>query len=144
MIFSRTGLFMIVLCLVVSPFLVPKIIWLSHSRKATGVMRFVGKSYTGQLIHFYSFISFPLNGDTVWFRSNDNTIFEVGEKVPVRFQANDPSDAKVDRVTDVWSDTIVYGTGPLIILTMIFFHPKGIPRSTRFRFRRHWPFIQLA
>jgi hypothetical protein len=142
MLLSRTSLFFIFFVVVSAPFLVPKLIWLSKSEKATGTMRFVGKSHTGQLIHFYSEISFPAANDTFWFDSNDNTIFEVGEKVPVRYQKNNPADAKVNIFSNIWSDTVIYGAGPLIILLFIFFHPKGIPGRIKFRIGIAKPFLQ--
>ena len=143
MLLSRTSLFFIFLVIVTAPFLIPKIIWLSNSATATGTMRFVGKSYTGQLIHVYSEISFPAANDTFWFDSNDNTIYEVEEKVPVRYQKNNPPDAKVNIFSNIWSDTVIYGAGPLVILVLIFFHPKGIPRHLKFRLSLNKPFIRV-
>jgi uncharacterized protein DUF3592 len=142
MILSRASLFVICFVAVVTPFLVPKIIWLAGSEKTNGIMRFVGKSYTGQLIHFYSEISFIAGRDTIWFDSEDNTIFEVGETVPVRYRRNNPSDAKVNIFTNTWNDTLIYGTGPLVILLLVFFHPKGIPKHSRFSFGMKAPFIK--
>jgi hypothetical protein len=142
MTLSRNSLFFICLLIVTAPFLIPKLIWLSNSEKATGTMRFVGKSYTGQLIHFYSEISFPAAKDTFWFNSNDNTIFEIGENVPVRYQKDNPEDAKVNIFSNIWSDTVVFGSVPLIILLFIFFHPKGIPGRMKFRLYSRKPFFQ--
>ena len=142
MLLSRTSLFFIFFIIVTAPFLVPKLIWLSNSEKAIGKMRFVGKSYTGQLIHFYSQISFPVANDTFWFNSNDNTIFEVGESVPVRYQKNDPANAKVDIFSNIWSDTVIYGAGPLIILLFVFFHPKGIPSRLKVKLSTGKPFLK--
>lgn len=141
---SKPVFFLFALLITTAPFLVPKISWLAHSKTAIGTMRFVGKAYTGQLIHFYSFVSFPVANDTVWFRSSDNTIFEIGEKVPVIYQANSPEDAKVNIFSNVWADTVVYGAIPLIILLMLFFHPKGIPRNTKLYLGRQKPFIRIS
>ncbi|MBS1608457.1 MAG: hypothetical protein JSS70_06810 [Bacteroidetes bacterium] len=144
MIFSRTSIFLISLVVVITPFLLPKLIWLSNSEKAIGTMRFVGKSYTGQLIHVYSEISFPAKNDTFWFNSNDNTVFNIGEKVPVRYQKNDPTDARVSIFSNIWSDTVIYGSGPVIILLLVFFHPKGISRSFRLRVSSNRPYIKVV
>ena len=143
MIVSRNLLFSICFVIVLAPFVIPKIIWLSRSKKATGIMRFVGKSYTGQLVHFYSEISFTAGSDTIWFDSEDNTIYNVGETVPVRYQASNPPDAKVNIFSNVWNDTLVYGAGPLIILLLIFFHPKGVPRQSKFMFGLRKPFFRM-
>lgn len=132
---SRNVLFGMSFIIVLAPFVIPKIIWLSHSEKTTGIMRFVGKSYTGQLVHFYSEISFIAGRDTIWFNSEDNTIYNVGEIVPVRYQKNNPSDAKVNIFSNIWNDTVVYSAGPLIILLFIFFHPKGIPGNLKLRIK---------
>ncbi len=142
MTISRTCLFIICFAIVTAPFLIPKIVWLAGSEKTNGMMRFVGKSYTGQLVHSYSVISFIAGNDTVWFNSEDNTIYKIGEIVPVRYQHNNHEDAKVNIFSNIWNDTIIYGAGPLIILLLIFFHPKGIPKHVRFAIAFKKPFIK--
>ena len=106
-------------------------------------MRFVGKSLAGQITHSYSVISFFAGHDTIWFNSDDNIIYEVGETVPVRYQKDNPSDARVNIFADVWGDTLVYGAAPLLIVLMIFLHPKGIPRQSKFRLSSKKPFIRI-
>ena len=144
MLVSRNALFSVLFIIVAAPFLIPKMIWLSRSEKTDGIMRFVGKSYTGQLVHLYSEISFIAGRDTIWFDSEDNTIYKTGEIVPVLYQKNNPSDAKANIFSNIWNDTVIYGAGPLIILLLIFFHPKGIPKHFKFYISGRKPFLKIV
>ena len=105
-------------------------------------MRFVGKGYTGQLGHTYSVISFIADSDTIWFNSEDNTIYKVGEIVPIRYEKNNHEDAKVNIFSNIWNDTVVYGSAPLIILLLIFFHPRGIPKHLTLTIGKKKSFIK--
>ena len=144
MTLSRAAFFGMLFTIVVTPFLIPKLLWLANSEKVNGTMRFVGKSYTGQLVHFYSEISFIAGNDTIWFDSKDNTIFPIGATVPVRYQVNDHSDAKVNIFSDIWSETVVYGGILPLILLVVFFHPKGIPRRAKLYLTNKKPFIRIV
>ncbi len=143
MIISWVVFFWILLTIVVAPFLIPKLLWLANSEKVNGTMRFVGKSYTGQLVHFYSEISFVAGNDTIWFDSKDNTIFPIGATVPVRYQVNDHSDAKVNAFSDIWSEPLIYGGILPLILLVVFFHPKGIPPRAKLYITNKKPFIRI-
>ncbi len=144
MTISRAAFFWILFVIVVSPFLIPKLLWLANSEKANGTMRFVGKSYTGQLIHYYSEISFIAGNDTIWFESKDNTIFPIGATVPVRYQKDNHSDAKVNVFSDIWSEPVIYGGILPLILLVVFFHPQGIPRRAKLYLTGRKPFIRLV
>ena len=52
-------------------------------------------------------------------------------KVSVRYQTNDPSDAKMNIFSCIWGDTLAYEFGPLLILLIIFFHPDLVPKKTK-------------
>src|ERR1700730_8109361 len=112
MTISRTTFFLALCILVVGPFLLYKIVWLAQSEKANGIMGFVGKSYSGQIAHVYSVIKFIAGKDTIWFNGNDNILYQPGEVVPVRYQRDNPSEARIDVFPGMWGDTIVYGGIP--------------------------------
>ncbi|MES1219006.1 MAG: DUF3592 domain-containing protein, partial [Bacteroidota bacterium] len=131
MIIRKPTLFVIVLVIVITPFLLPKITWLARSKTTEGSVRFIGKNYSGQITHTYSVIRFEAGMDTFWFNSGDNIIFKEGESVPVRYEVNNPSDARVNIFADLWGDTLVYGAGPFFILLVVFFHPKGVPKRMK-------------
>src|SRR5262247_1442161 len=107
MTLSKNKFFLLLFAIVVAPFLIYKIAWLAGSRSANGTMGFIGKEYSGQIVHVYSVIRFPAGGDTVWFNGNDNIFFTPGERVPVRYAIDNPKDARIDFFVSVWGDTVV-------------------------------------
>lgn len=106
-------------------------------------MGFVGKTYTGQLVKVYSVISFVAGRDTVWFNGNDNVLYKEGEPVPVRYERNNPTDARINIFGSVWGDTVVYAGIPLLILLIVFIHRGIIPRKARISLNARKPFVQV-
>src|SRR2546423_7554823 len=133
MIMRRTTFFFSLIIIVITPFLLYKILWLLHSEKTIGRTGFVGKSYTGQIAHVYSVIRFMAGHDTIWFNSNDNILYQPGQIVPVRYQSAHPSEARVNIFVSIWGDTVVYGGIPVLILLVMFLHPELVPRRSRLR-----------
>jgi len=144
MLFSKNSFFLLLFVITFSPFLVYKLIWIARSEKVNGVMGFIGKSYTGQLVHNYSVISFQVGKDTIWFNGNDNIFFKKGEAVPVRYQKSDPNEVRLNIFPSMWGDTIVYGGIPVAILLLLFLHPHIFPRRTKFRLSGKKPFVQVV
>lgn len=143
MTISRNKFLISLFFIILSPFLIQKIIWLARSEATTGTMGFTGKTYAGQIIKVYSVISFVAGGDTVWFNGNDNVLYKEGEPVPVRYQRNHPADARINIFGSIWGDTIVYAGIPLIILLIVFIHPAIIPRKAYFIFNSRKPFLHV-
>jgi hypothetical protein len=114
-----------------------------QSTKVNGVMGFVGKSYAGQIVHVYSVIKYPVGNDTLWFNGNDNILYPPGEIVPVRYQVNNPSEARINIFTSIWGDTIVYGGIPLIIALISFIHPEIVSKKARIMLSRQKPFLHI-
>lgn len=142
MVISKNTLFIWLFIIVFSPFLVYKLVWIARSEKTNGVMGFVGKSYTGQIVHRYAVIRFRVGKDSIWFNGNDNILFKEDEMVPVRYQKHHPADARIDKFPAIWGDTLVYGGIPVLILLLVFLHPHIFPRHTKFRLSGKMPFIQ--
>lgn len=142
MLLSKNKFFLLLFVIAFGPFLVYKLVWIARSEKVNGVMGFVGKSYTGQLVHNYSVVSFQVGKDTIWMNGNDNIFFKKGEAVPIRYQKHNPNDARLDIFPSIWGDTLVYGGIPVIILLLLFLHPHIFHRHTRFRLSRKKPLVQ--
>ena len=105
-------------------------------------MGFVGKAYSGQIAHVYSVIKFGVQKDTFWFNGNDNILYKPGEKVSVRYQVNNPREARINVFPSIWGDTVVYGGIPLIILLVVFVHPGIIPYRSKLVLSMKKPFIR--
>lgn len=142
MLLSKNKFFLLLFLITFSPFLIYKLVWIARSEKVNGVMGFVGKSYTGQIGHSYSVVSFQVGKDTIWMNGNDNIFFKKGSAVPIRYQKHDPNDARLNIFPSMWGDTLVYGGIPVAILLLLFLHPHIFPRRTKFRLSGKRPFVQ--
>ena len=143
MVICRTCFFGMLIFLVSTPLLLQKIIWLSGSQKATGTMSFVGKTYAGQMTYQYSVIWFMVNRDTIWFNGKNEILFKEGEQVPIRYQRDNPSDARLNVFIAIWGDTLVFGGIPVLVLLVIFLHPEIIPYRSKVVMTTGFPFIKI-
>ena len=142
--FSKITFFLLLVLLFVGPFVAGKLWWLLHSRRTVGVYSFKGRGFAGDQIALdYSVCWFPLGRDTIWFNGMGNLHYREGDSVPVRYQVDDPGDARIDIFPAVWGSTIVYGGIPLFILLIIYLHPHVVPRGRRVRVVWRRPFLLL-
>ncbi len=142
--FTKLRLFLLLALLCSGPFVGHKLLWLLHSRRTFGVYSFRGLGYAGDQVSLdYSICWFPLGKDTIWFNGVGNLPFREGTAIPIRYEVDDPGDARIDIFFSIWGDTIVYGGIPLFILLMIYVHPKVIPRGHRVRVVWRRPFLVL-
>lgn len=107
-------------------------------------MYFIGHGNLGSVlgISTYPVIRFQAEKDTFFFNGNVNIPLKPEEKVSVRYQKSDPSDAKINLFSSVWGDTLAYETGPLLILLVIFFHPDLVPGKSKILLGRK-PFLRI-
>ncbi len=140
----RRVYFIILLLIVfVLPFYLVNLIWLLRSEKTTGIASFIGKEYTGQLVHNYTVIAFEANHDTIIFNSTDNIFIEPGTKVPVRYLKNNPADARLADFSGLWAPSFFYSAMPLLIILILMVHRSLIPYKSSIRFSKKSPFIFL-
>jgi hypothetical protein len=132
MILSRNSFFLLLFCLFLLPLPVYKLFWLARSKETTGKLYFTGHGNLGSVlgISTYPVIRFITGKDTVIFNGNVNIPLKPDEKVSVRYQQNDPSDAKVNVFSCIWGDTLAYELGPFLILLVIYFHPDLVPKKS--------------
>ena len=92
-----------------------KLFWLAGSRETTGTMYFTGHGNFGSVlgISTYPVIWFKQGKDTIFFNGNVNIPLKQDETVSVRYQINNPSDAKVNSFACIWGDTVAYEPGAL-------------------------------
>jgi len=124
--------------------LVAKILWLYHSQKTDGIFAFAGMGNSGEQVKLsYSVIYFKYGKETIWFDGLGNLQLKPGTRIPIRYQTNNPSDAKVDIFDGIWMDTIIYGGLPLLVLIVIFLQPDIVPWRSKIRVSPKKPFIQI-
>jgi hypothetical protein len=133
MILSRNSFFLLLFGLTLLPIPVYKLVWLATTRVTTGSMYFTGHGNLGSVlgISTYPVIRFKSGKDTIYFNGNVNIPLKPDEQVSVRYQGNDPDDAKVNTFTCIWGDTLAYELGPFLILLVIFFHPDLVPMKAK-------------
>ena len=119
------------------PFFAYKLIWLATTKKTNGIVYFIGHGNLGSAlgISTYPVIQFKAGKDTVEFNGNINLDVNPGEIVSVRYQKNDPSDAKINRVICIWGDTLAYSFFPILVLLIVYFIPDRfdpiIPKKSK-------------
>jgi hypothetical protein len=145
MVVRQITLFIGILLLYLTPIILPKIIWLRHSRKTTGVFSFEGRGSAGERIQLsYSFIYFYHGHEKIWFRGLGNMHLKEETPVPIRYQIKDLADAKVDTFYGIWGEVLVYGGEPLVILICIFLHRGIIPPGSRIRIKLRKPYLSIV
>ena len=114
--------------IVISPFLLGKIWWVVNSNKTIGEMRFTGHGNLGSVlgISSYPVIRFVIGRDTIYFNGSVNLDVKPGEKIPVRYRKNNPSDACVDNFVSMWMETIIYALLPFLVLLVLYIMPDRL------------------
>lgn len=147
MILGRNQFFLLLALLLVGPFYLSKLLWLAHSRKTTGYACFMG--HTLELhgdISQHLVILFMAGSDSVFFTAGENHGFTVGNTIPIRYQKNDPSDARIDTPICIWGDTWVNSLLPVMVLLVMYLTPNSfdplIPHRSRVRLGTK-PFIKI-
>lgn len=133
MVLSRHSFFLLLMIIMLVPLPMYKLFWLAGSRETTGTMYFTGHGNLGSVlgISTYPVIWFKHGSDTIFFNGNVNIPLKPDEKVSVRYQKKNPSDAKVNSFTCIWGDTLAYEFGPFLIFLIVFLHPDLVPKKAK-------------
>jgi len=137
MLLTRTQFFLVVSILLLGPFYVPRFLWLIHSEKATGRGWFVGHTLELQGdVSQHLVIIFRAGSDSVFFNGSGRK-FHVGDPIPVRYQKDNPSDARINTFSGMWEDTLINSLLPLLTLLILYITPARfdplIPWKARVR-----------
>jgi len=125
MLLNRTQFFLLLTIFLVCPFYASKLIWLSGSRKTTGLAWFMGGTLElNGSISRHLVILFVAGKDSVTFNAGDNLGFKVGDQVPVRYQKADPSDARINIPVSIWGDSWVDSLFPELFVLVLFLTPN--------------------
>jgi hypothetical protein len=148
MTFTRLQFFFILFAIVIGPFLVYKIIWLANSKKTNGRIYFMGSTLeVNGAVSSHLVIIFKASKDSITFNTIPNLSFKTNEPIPVRYQKDDPWDARVDVPDRIWGDTLVYALAPLLILFVLFMTPDRfdpiLPRKSKIIIGKK-PFIRVV
>jgi hypothetical protein len=144
MVFNRNRFFLSLFTILILPLPLYKLIWLATSIETTGTFYFTGHGNLGSVlgISTYPVIRFKAGADTIYFNGNVNIPLKENEKISVRYQRNDPGDAKINEFSSIWGDTIAYSLGPVLIFLIVYFHPDLVPKKARIVLGRR-PFLKF-
>ena len=145
MIIPRNRFFLLLAAAIVIPFLLPRILWLSGTRRTMGYVAFVGGGEIGdQMPMDYTYIKFPLGKDTIWFKGLGNLSMERNTPVPVRYRSENPEDARLDIWQSIWGDQLVYLGIPLLMLLLAWVHPEVFPRRAKLKLSFRRPMLMIV
>ncbi|MGN6491277.1 MAG: DUF3592 domain-containing protein [Agriterribacter sp.] len=144
MTLKRNHFFLLLAVLALSPAIIVKLVWIFSAHTAHAKMAFAGKEISGQLVKNYSVMFFSTTGkDTVFFNTGDQELYEPGQVLPILYQPDEPTDARVNRFWSIWLDTVVIAGVLAVILLIVFFHPEIIPYRCKVRLLRSKPYIRF-
>ncbi|HTF30000.1 MAG TPA: DUF3592 domain-containing protein [Flavitalea sp.] len=140
MTLSRYQIFFILVLIFVSPFFIQKALWIANSKKTNGIMWFKGHSMELQSISSHAVIVFKVGRDSIVFNGGLEPNLKPGSLIPVRYQIDNPADAKVDSFRSLWARALVFAFLPflailVIFLTTIFVEPL-IPKKVKITLRK--------
>jgi hypothetical protein len=143
MLFSKNAFFFLLFLLLLSPIVLPNVIWLLRSVKTTGKVEGIGHA-TGISLgrDTYALVSFMAGKDTFYFQGKDDD-YKQGDIVPLRYQKEDPEDARIVSFYSIWGNTIAYSGVPLIFWIICFFAPDIVPKKAKILIGKK-PFLKLV
>jgi hypothetical protein len=148
MLLSRWHFFAWLFLLMVIPFPARKVIWLAGSRQIMGKVYFTGHHFDplgGIASHLV--VIFYLGRDSIVFNNNVNLGLPDDSRVPVRYAAGNPADARVDTFLCIWGDTFVWMLLPTLIWIVLFLTPNRfdplIPWRSKILLGKFRPFIRV-
>lgn len=145
MVVRRTTFFLSVFCILFIMIAAHPLIWLMQSKKTTGVFAFKGRGNALEQIRLpFCEIYFKLGSDTFWFKGPGNLQLQPSTPIAVRYQPQQPNDAKVCTFFGLWGGTATYGGIILLMLLAVFLHPAIVPRHARLQLGFKKPFIQFV
>lgn len=147
MLLSRNLFFGLLLLLFVAPITACKLYWLMRSEKTLGIMCFTGHTLETVGVSVHPVIRFKAGKDSLFFNGNSNVSFPDGQLVPVRYQKDNPYDARIDIPVSIWGDTLAWSLLPLLTILVLFLTPQRlqplIPAKTNIRLTIKKPFVKI-
>src|SRR5882757_2393480 len=124
MLLTRFQFFAVLLILFVAPWSVYKVYWLARSQRTMGVMCFTGHTLETVGVSEHPVILFKAGKDSLFINGNSNIILTPGQLVPVRYQRDAPSDARLDLPVSIWGDTLAWSLFPFLTILVLFLTPE--------------------
>ncbi len=138
MTLNRNKFFLYLFLLLMLSFSLFKLIWLASASSATGIVSFTGHGNLGAALGITSYpvVKFHTGSDTIYFNGNADLRLKEGDTVPILYQEDQPTDAKINTFITIWGDTLAYALGPLLVFIALFLIPDVFPKNSSIRFSR--------
>ena len=147
MLLTRNQFFVLLLAVFVFPIIGYKVYWLACSQRTMGVVCFTGHTLETDGISSHPVLRFKAGKDSIFFNGNSNLRLPRGALVPVRYQKDTPSDARVDIPLSIWGDTLAWSMSPFLAILVLYSTPRRldplVPFGCRIRLGGRRPFIWI-
>jgi hypothetical protein len=111
-------------------------------------MCFTGHTLTNLGTSSHPVILFTIGKDSIFFNGNSNLDLTPGSPVSVRYQRDNPSDARLDNAISLWGDTLAWSLYPFLVLLVLYLTPSRleplIPPAAHIRLDSQKPFIHIV
>jgi hypothetical protein len=131
----RTFFFLALVLIVVTTVFAGKMVWLFDSEETTGIFAFQGRGNAlEQIRSSYSFCYFKKGNDTIWFKGPEDLKLKEGAIIKVRYQRNNPADARVFSLRGFWRSTVIHGSIVFLVIFVAFLNKEVFPRGSAIGF----------
>ena len=135
MVIPRTFFFLVLVLILATTLLSGKIVWLYNSEETTGVFSFQSRGNAlDQIRSSYSVCYFKKGKDTIWFEAPGNLKLKEGSIIKVRYQRNNPTDARVVSFRGFWRGTVIYGSIVFLVILVAFLNKEVFPPGSTIGF----------
>jgi hypothetical protein len=135
MAIPRTLFFLLFVLILITTLLSGKLVWLFTSKETTGVFSFQSRGNALDQIRFgYSVCYFIKGNDTIWFKAPVGLKLKEGAIIKVRYQRNNPADARVFTFRGFWRGNVIYGIIFFLVILVAFLNKGIFPRGTTIGF----------
>jgi hypothetical protein len=130
---TRNQFFLLALLVLLSIFFAHKVVWVVGAKKAEGEVVMTGHGNLGWALGLssYQVVKFIAGNDTIVFNGEIDLFLESGAKVNILYHTDNPEVAKINTFNSLWSESVIYCSGPLLVLIAIFLLPDIIPRNSK-------------
>lgn len=127
---NRSQFYVLLLTVLLLPFIIYKLVWLSSSKTAIGKVLYTGYTKSRSIgKQSFPVVIFETETSVVQFHGSYNLPYKPGDDFPVRYQIKHPEDARLNTFWGCWIETVIICSILFITLTFIFISKGIIPTN---------------
>jgi len=145
MAIPRTIFFLALVLILATTLFSGKMVWLLDSAETTGIFAFQGRGNAlDQIRTSNSFCYFKKGKDTIWFKAPEGLKLKEGAIITVRYQRNNPADARVFSFRGFWRGSIIYGIIIFLLILVAFLNKEIFPKGSTIGFSNKKTLIYIT